>query len=97
MPDERVIETEIDNELKAMLDELVELRGKKARHDNVFHEGAMSPSMKECPGCRELRVSQRYHELLSARGDIRIPTHKSKSRRDETLEHLKHRREVEEE
>lgn len=99
---ERAIEQEIDTELQALLDELVELRGKKARHDNVFHEGAMSPSMKECAGCRENRVARRYADLISARGDTRPIVRKQEdestqrvSRRDMVMRELRHRREVE--
>ena len=92
-----MIETE--TELEALIDELQPLIKGKARHASHLHELPTARGdqggMKFCPGCRAIILSRRLANLLDAMDDSVKPPHKEKSRRDEVMDYLKERREIE--
>ena len=59
------MDKEIASEIDSLWLEIMPLMAARAEHSGSFHEGAMSPGMRECPGCRLILLLKRLHEVFS--------------------------------
>ena len=59
------MDKEIASEIDSLWLEIMPLMAARAEHNGGFHEGAMSPSMRECAGCRLVLLLKRLYEVFS--------------------------------